>query len=73
MPLSHGYGVVIGTRHHYCRDPGLRPLRPGCLLGANGIWQDGATLARRPDGSHALICNKFKTQASVTDSTGRPA
>jgi hypothetical protein len=220
MPLNHGYGVVIGTRHHYHRDPvndygqyfhgnlyvsapagtyhcaidvdskflpngvqwktvelpasalkgidalsngwhllaaspasgaldyirnpDLRPLKPGCLLGAtgiwarllgplmhdqpwksgrstdalaeleplidasqrlfvfgepfhdgtlgvhnihqnqgdppgtewsaeNGIWQDGATLAQRTDGSYAVFCNKFKTQASVTDSTGRPA
>ena len=72
MPLSHGYGVVIGTRHHYHRDPVNDYGRDACSeRPASG--RTGATLAQRPDGSYALFCNKFKTQASVTDNTGRQA
>ncbi|HSK28139.1 MAG TPA: YukJ family protein [Jiangellales bacterium] len=38
----------------------------------NGIWQDGATVVQRPDGSYAAFCNKFRTQADRTDDDGRP-
>jgi hypothetical protein len=39
---------------------------------SNGIWQDGATIIQRLDGSFAAFCNKFKTQSDRTDNTGRP-
>ena len=38
----------------------------------NGIWQDGATLVQRQDGSFALFCNKFVTQSVRTDENGKP-
>ncbi|MDZ4782400.1 MAG: DUF2278 family protein [Planctomycetia bacterium] len=38
----------------------------------NGIWQDGATLIQREDGSIAAFLNKFKTQAHATDNNGHP-
>jgi uncharacterized protein YukJ len=37
----------------------------------NGIWQDGATVVERDDGSYAAFCNKFRTQSDRTDD-GRP-
>lgn len=39
---------------------------------SNGIWQDGATIIQRMDGSFAAFCNKFKTQSDRTDANGRP-
>jgi uncharacterized protein YukJ len=38
----------------------------------NGIWQDGATVVERDDGSYAAFCNKFRTQSDRTDDDGRP-
>lgn len=38
----------------------------------NGIWQDGATLVERQDGTFAAFLNKFKTQAYRTDTQGHP-
>ena len=38
----------------------------------NGIWQDGATLVERDDGTFAIFLNKFKTQAYLTDRDGHP-
>ncbi|MGW0753676.1 DUF2278 family protein [Streptomyces sp. NPDC002587] len=38
----------------------------------NGIWQDGATLTRRPDGRYDVFLNKFSTQKDHTDSNGHP-
>jgi len=38
----------------------------------NGIWQDGATLVERQDGSIVAFINKFKTQSYDTDDLGRP-
>ncbi|HEY0739497.1 MAG TPA: DUF2278 family protein [Herpetosiphonaceae bacterium] len=39
----------------------------------NGIWQDGATLIQRQDGTIAAFLNKFKSQAYQTDDNGHPA
>lgn len=39
----------------------------------NGIWQDGATVVKRPDGSYPAFVNKFTSQAYRTDSQGHPA
>lgn len=39
----------------------------------NGIWQDGATVVRRPDGSVAAFVSKFTSQSYVTDNDGHPA
>jgi uncharacterized protein YukJ len=41
--------------------------------GENGIWQDGATLVQRQDGTMAAFLNKFKSQAYQTDNNGHPA
>ncbi|MCX5231935.1 DUF2278 family protein [Streptomyces sp. NPDC006553] len=38
----------------------------------NGIWQDGATLTRRPDGRYDVFLNKFSSQAARTDGAGHP-
>lgn len=38
----------------------------------NGIWQDGATVVQREDGSYGAFCNKFRTQSDRTDDDGRP-
>ncbi|MFD5101931.1 DUF2278 family protein [Streptomyces albidochromogenes] len=39
----------------------------------NGIWQDGATMTRRPDGRFDVFLSKFSTQAHRTDDDGHPA
>ncbi|WP_432158675.1 DUF2278 family protein [Streptomyces sp. bgisy153] len=38
----------------------------------NGIWQDGATIAHRPDGRYDVFLNKFSSQADRTDGAGHP-
>ncbi|MEU8777941.1 DUF2278 family protein [Streptomyces sp. NPDC048606] len=38
----------------------------------NGVWQDGATLTRRPDGRYDAFLNRFSTQADRTDGAGHP-
>ncbi|MFB7512258.1 DUF2278 family protein [Streptomyces sp. NPDC056144] len=38
----------------------------------NGIWQDGATLARRDDGRYDVFLNRFSSQAAATDADGHP-
>jgi hypothetical protein len=38
----------------------------------NGIWQDGGTFVRRPDGSYDVFVNKFSSQAYRTDDDGHP-
>ncbi|MEU8437963.1 DUF2278 family protein [Streptomyces sp. NPDC029216] len=38
----------------------------------NGVWQDGATLTRRPDGRYDVFLNKFTSQADRTDANGHP-
>ncbi|MFG2874692.1 DUF2278 family protein [Streptomyces sp. NPDC048337] len=38
----------------------------------NGVWQDGATLTRRPDGRYDVFLNKFSSQADHTDGAGHP-
>uniref|UniRef100_A0AAU2K0L2 YukJ family protein n=1 Tax=Streptomyces sp. NBC_00049 TaxID=2903617 RepID=A0AAU2K0L2_9ACTN len=38
----------------------------------NGIWQDGATMTRRPDGRYDVFLNKFSTQKDHTDDAGHP-
>jgi hypothetical protein len=39
----------------------------------NGIWQDGATMAERPDGRVDVFLSKFSTQSFRTDDDGHPA
>ena len=39
----------------------------------NAIWQDGATLARRPDGRFDAFLSRFSTQSDRTDDDGHPA
>lgn len=38
----------------------------------NGVWQDGATLTRRPDGHYDVFLNKFSSQSDRTDAAGHP-
>ncbi|MER6447198.1 DUF2278 family protein [Streptomyces venezuelae] len=38
----------------------------------NGIWQDGATMTRRPDGRYDVFLNKFSGQKDHTDASGHP-
>ncbi|MEV4946741.1 DUF2278 family protein [Streptomyces sp. NPDC053755] len=38
----------------------------------NGVWQDGATVTRRPDGRYDVFLNKFSTQKDRTDAEGHP-
>ncbi len=38
----------------------------------NGIWQDGATIIEKTDGTLWAFLNKFKTQSFKTDALGRP-
>lgn len=38
----------------------------------NGIWQDGATVVRRANGTYVGFFNKFSTQSFHTDDLGHP-
>ncbi|MGW7462847.1 DUF2278 family protein [Streptomyces sp. NPDC054797] len=38
----------------------------------NGIWQDGGTMTRRPDGDYDVFLNKFTSQKDHTDADGHP-
>ncbi|MFF4317956.1 DUF2278 family protein [Streptomyces sp. NPDC001568] len=38
----------------------------------NGIWQDGATLTRRPDGWYDVFLSRFSSQLDPTDDDGHP-
>ncbi len=38
----------------------------------NGIWQDGAVAGLTPEGDFLMFLNRFKTQATRTDSRGKP-
>lgn len=38
----------------------------------NGIWQDGATLIERQDGTIVAFLNKFKSQSYRTNDQGKP-
>lgn len=63
----HGGGLGVHNIHQNQGDPITSKWSR-----ENGIWQDGATLVQRSDGSFAVFCNKFATQASETDAAGRP-
>ena len=39
---------------------------------SNGIWQDGATIVQKADGTFVGFFNKFETQSFKTDSQGHP-
>jgi hypothetical protein len=39
---------------------------------SNGIWQDGATIIQKADGSFVGFFNKFETQSFKTDDFGKP-
>jgi hypothetical protein len=64
-PFTSGLGVH--NIHQNQGDPS------GSLWWAeNGIWQDGATIIQREDGSFAAFLSKFKTQSYTTDGNGHP-
>ncbi|WP_079148076.1 DUF2278 family protein [Streptomyces agglomeratus] len=52
---------------------GRPDLTPTQWWDENGIWQDGATMTRRPDGRFDVFLSKFSTQADRTDNDGHPA
>ncbi len=65
-PFTTGFGMH--NIHQNQGDP------PGSQWWAeNGIWQDGATLVRRPDGTLRAFLSKFTSQSYTTDSEGHPS
>jgi uncharacterized protein YukJ len=38
----------------------------------NGIWQDGATIIEKSDGTITAFINKFTSQSYITDGNGHP-
>jgi hypothetical protein len=38
----------------------------------NGIWQDGATIIEKSDGTVTAFVNKFTSQSYITDGSGHP-
>jgi uncharacterized protein YukJ len=66
MPFDK-YGVLIGTKTGYYRDP-----LNSQWAASNGIWQDGATIVERADGSYVGFFNKFSTRSFHTDDQGHP-
>ncbi len=63
--FDSGYGV-----HNIHQNQGDPPNIPQSA--DNAIWQDGATIVQKPDGSFVGFFNKFETQSFKTDSSGRP-
>jgi uncharacterized protein YukJ len=45
---------------------------PGQFQPLDGIWQDGGTIAERPDGELVAVLTKFATQSLRTDNNGLP-
>lgn len=65
-PFTYG-GLGVHNIHQNQGDP------PGSeWWNENGIWQDGATIIEKADGSFVAFLTKFKTQAYKTDSAGHP-
>jgi len=64
-PFTSGLGV-----HNIHQNQGDPPETQ--WWAENGIWQDGATLIQRQDGTIAAFLNKFKTQSYGTDQDGHP-
>jgi hypothetical protein len=64
-PFTTGFGVH--NIHQNQGDPVNSPF-----AAENGIWQDGATIIEKTDGSVVGFLNKFKTQSFKTDDLGRP-
>lgn len=60
-------GLGLGNVHQNQGDPPGSPW-----WGRNGVWQDGAALARRPDGRYDAFLTRFSTQSDATDGDGRP-
>ena len=63
--FNSGYGV-----HNIHQNQGDPPTIPQSI--ENGIWQDGATIVQKSDGTFVGFFNKFETQSFKTDSTGHP-
>ena len=64
-PFTTGFGV-----HNVHQNQG-DPVGGGHDA-ENAIWQDGATIVEKADGSIVGFLNKFKTQAFKTDDLGHP-
>jgi hypothetical protein len=63
-PYTSGLGVH--DIHMNQGDP------PGPFQPLDGIWQDGATIAERPDGELVAVLIKFATQSLTTNEQGLP-
>lgn len=77
--IAHAARVFVFGEPFHSGDLGVHNIHQnqGDPIGSqwsasNGIWQDGATVIHRMDGSFAAFCNKFKTQSDRTDEAGRP-
>lgn len=64
-PFSSGLGVH--NIHQNQGDPVNSPFSA-----ENAIWQDGATIVQKANGSFVGFLNKFKTQSFKTDDQGHP-
>ena len=64
-PFSAGLGVH--NIHQNQGDPLGSPW-----AAENAIWQDGATIVERSDGTFHAFLNKFQTQSFKTDAAGHP-
>jgi hypothetical protein len=65
-PFTYG-GLGVHNIHQNQGDP------PGSQWwDEDGIWQDGATVIQKSDGSYVAFLTKFKTQSYQTDSSGHP-
>lgn len=80
------YGEPFGTHGHSTRPSAHRGSargvhnihqNQGSPIGGghdaeNGIWQDGALIVQKDDGSLVAFINKFKSEADSTDDDGNP-
>ena len=64
-PFETGLGV-----HNVHQNQGDPP--GGRWWDENGMWQDGAVMTMREDGTLDVFISKFSTQASETDNYGHP-
>lgn len=65
-PFTSGFGV-----HNVHQNQG-DPVNSN-FAKENAVWQDGATIVEKADGTIWGFLNKFKTQAFKTDDLGHPA
>jgi uncharacterized protein YukJ len=57
--------------HDIHQNQGDPPTAPQ-FYAADGIWQDGLTIAIHSDGTASAFMNRFSTQSIHTDEQGHP-